>query len=181
MSFFIDLLLLIIVYSAAHLVAIAGLAFLLRLASAVVLARMAYGAVRAFCGVIERLVPGGSRANALWFKHDPQAIPIADLGGGKDFAGVVGNLKTGERWVKERHRVFFEKVPELPNPWKYQDIANRHTEAALRLIRQRPEYRTPPRYWYDSAVAGDSRSAASATKRSQRPATEMTPSTSANN
>lgn len=76
MSFVISFLLAIATYAASHEAAHAGLKFLFRLASTVFLARTTYIAVRPFCRAIGRLVPGGARANAVWFPEHPDAPPI---------------------------------------------------------------------------------------------------------
>jgi hypothetical protein len=70
------------------------------------------------------------------------ARKAADDLGDTDLEGSIRRLSVGERYVKERDRVRFEIVPELPNPWILPQLATRKTQRAIDEIRLRPEYGT---------------------------------------
>jgi len=80
-----------------------------------------------------------------WFFAANEAVvrkAAADLGG-KDYEEGLRSLKPGERYVKERNRVFREYVPMLDDPWGFPGLTKKKAQVALLQIEQRPEYRTP--------------------------------------
>lgn len=80
-----------------------------------------------------------------WFFAANQAVlqkAGADLGG-KEYEEQIRQLKPGERYVKQRSYVFKEYVPLLENPWGYPGLLKVKALAALKEIKERPEYRTP--------------------------------------
>jgi hypothetical protein len=72
------------------------------------------------------------------------ARKAADDLGDSDLEDAIRRLGVGERYVKERDQVWFETVPELPNPWVLPQLAARKTQRAIEEIRQRPEYGNQP-------------------------------------
>ena len=60
--------------------------------------------------------------------------------GDNDYVSTIRTLKVGECVVKDRDIVRFEKVPALPNPWVFPELAARKTRRAIEEIRKRPEY-----------------------------------------
>jgi hypothetical protein len=80
-----------------------------------------------------------------WFFAANEAVirkAAADLGS-KDFEPDLRNLQPGERFVKDRSRVFREYVPMLEDRWGFPGLAKKKAERALEEIKRRPEYRTP--------------------------------------
>ena len=72
------------------------------------------------------------------------ARKAADDLGSSDYEERVRTLGVGHRFVKERDRVWFEKVPALPDPWGSPKLAAKKTQRAIDEIRQRPEYGNSP-------------------------------------
>ncbi|MBN8627060.1 MAG: hypothetical protein J0M17_16395 [Planctomycetes bacterium] len=81
----------------------------------------------------------------VWYYAANAAVArkAADDLGEPELAEVVRALKVGERYVKERERVFFERVPALANPWTLEELARRKLAAAVAAIRARSEYGPP--------------------------------------
>ena len=63
--------------------------------------------------------------------------------GDRSYADGIRTLKVGERFVKDRHRVYREYVQPLEDPWGFPGLAKRKAERAIVEIQKRPEYRTP--------------------------------------
>jgi hypothetical protein len=81
-----------------------------------------------------------------WFYCANNAVAqqaAADLGD-SDYRGLIRQLATGQRYVKDRNRVFHEQVPPLPDPWVFPRLNDQKANAFLQQIRQRPEYWSPP-------------------------------------
>lgn len=79
-----------------------------------------------------------------YYNADPAIVSVAaaDLGD-PSYAERIRHQQVGERCVKDGHRVFSERVPELVNPWAYPQLLERYAAESLQTIRQRPEYVTP--------------------------------------
>lgn len=80
-----------------------------------------------------------------WFFAANEAVvrkAAADLGS-KDYEAGIRSLKPGERYVKDRDRVFREYVPLLRDPWGFPGLAKKKAQHALEEIKTRPEYRSP--------------------------------------
>jgi hypothetical protein len=77
-----------------------------------------------------------------WFYAANPAVArkAAEDLGDPDLVGSIRRLKVGERWVKDRDAVRFEKVPELLNPWVFPELAEIKTRRAIEQIYERPEY-----------------------------------------
>jgi hypothetical protein len=63
--------------------------------------------------------------------------------GERDYEQQLRQLKPGERFVKERDRVYREYVPLLEDLWGFPGLGRKKAERALIEIQQRPEFRTP--------------------------------------
>jgi hypothetical protein len=72
------------------------------------------------------------------------ARKAADDLGSSDYEERIRTLRVGQRFVKERDRVWFETVPPLPNPWVFPQLAAKKIQRAIDEIRERPEYGEDP-------------------------------------
>lgn len=81
-----------------------------------------------------------------WFFAANEAVirkAVADLGS-RETESELRNLQPGERFVKDRSRVFREYVPLLEDLWGFPGLGRKKAERALAEIKaMRPEYRTP--------------------------------------
>ena len=77
-----------------------------------------------------------------WFYAANPAVArkAAEDLGDPELVGSIRKLKVGERWVKDRYGVRFEKVPEVENPWVFPELAEIKTCRAITEIYHRPEY-----------------------------------------
>lgn len=77
-----------------------------------------------------------------WFYAANPAVArkAADDLGDPELAATIRSLKVGQRYIKERDRVFLDRVPSLPNLWIWPELAARKMQQAIAAIRQRPEY-----------------------------------------
>ena len=93
-------------------------------------------------------ITDGMLTNCLrheWFFAANEAIvrkAASDLGS-KEYEAGIRSLKPGQRYVKDRDRVFREYVPLLEDPWGFPGLARKKAQRALEEIKKRPEYRTP--------------------------------------
>jgi hypothetical protein len=77
-----------------------------------------------------------------WFYAANPAVArkAAEDLGDPELVASVRNLKVGERWVKDRSGVRFERVPKIENPWVFGELAEIKTRRAIEEIYRRPEY-----------------------------------------
>lgn len=77
-----------------------------------------------------------------WFYAANAAVArkAAEDLGDSELDQAIRRLKTGERYVKERHQTFFDTVPAIANPWVFPQLADRKVHRAIDEIRQRSEF-----------------------------------------
>lgn len=59
-------------------------------------------------------------------------------------ANEISQLKTGERYVKDRNVVYRDKVPFIESPWVFPELTELKARRALDEIRKRPEFQLEP-------------------------------------
>lgn len=90
--------------------------------------------------VTDGVLTNCTRHEWYYAAHAAVARKAAEDLGNSDLDSAIRNLRIGERYVKERERIQFEKVPALSQPWIFPQLAERKIRKALLEIRQRPEY-----------------------------------------
>jgi hypothetical protein len=96
------------------------------------------------CHITDGVLTNCIRHEWMYAANAAMARKAADDLGNSDYEGRIRTLRVGQRFIKERDRVWFEEVPSLPNPWGFPQLAAKKTQRAIEEIRQRPEYGNLP-------------------------------------
>lgn len=92
----------------------------------------------------EQLLSNAVRHEYFYQANDSVARAAASDLGDSNLRNEIRQLRIGERYVKDRHRVFKEYVEMMSDPWGYLGLSEAKARTALGEIRRsRPEYIQP--------------------------------------